>query len=32
MTGIKTGTGGTVAGREIFRSTLPAKSTKDSDG
>lgn len=28
MTGIKTGTGGTVAGREIFRSTLPAKSTK----
>ena len=28
MTGIKTGTGGTVAGREVFRSAMPVKSAK----
>ena len=28
MTGINTGTGGTVAGREVFRSAIPAKSAK----
>lgn len=28
MTGIKTGTGGTVAGREVFRSAMPPKSSK----
>ncbi len=28
MTGIKTGTGGTVAGQEVFRSAMPVKSAK----